>query len=508
MKKKTIILMIPLLIFTLVASGCERGSESLSDNSRPTLGSEEPTSTTTTSTTSTTITSTEGRTGQKELSFYATNDFHGSIVETNSEPGIFKLGSYLKSEFAAKRNKTVYVDAGDIWQGSADSNINRGKFLVEAMNVLKLDAQTIGNHEFDWYDTVIETNKELANYPFLGANIMVRETGELATNLVSYDETFKASTMVTRNDVNIGIIGTIGMLEGSILAGAIAPYTFKPVTTYIEREAENLRAQGADMIVLSTHDSLANSLGAYAPIIENKVVDIIFSGHHHVRDNQFINDVPIMQTEGNGKQVMEVHGYYDFNLKEFKVTSREFTEAADIKRDYTEDTELLNLFNEKYAEEIERVKGEVIGSLTNYINKSTLVKLANKVMYNFASITHNPDTIIAVHNYGGVRVDGIDAGEVTYGDIYKAFPFDNEIKIFEDVLGSTASSFIDSNVSYPIGKFDIQNDQEYTIVTIDYVSDKKNSNIRDYPHTVTGEYVRELIAEYFRTNGEIDPYTI
>jgi 2',3'-cyclic-nucleotide 2'-phosphodiesterase (5'-nucleotidase family) len=172
MKKKTIILMIPLLIFTLVASGCERGSESLSDNSRPTLGSEEPTSTTTTSTTSTTITSTEGRTGQKELSFYATNDFHGSIVETNSEPGIFKLGSYLKSEFAAKRNKTVYVDAGDIWQGSADSNINRGKFLVEAMNVLKLDAQTIGNHEFDWYDTVIETNKELANYPFLGANIM------------------------------------------------------------------------------------------------------------------------------------------------------------------------------------------------------------------------------------------------------------------------------------------------------------------------------------------------
>ena len=214
--------------------------------------------------------------------------------------------------------------------------------------------------------------------------------------------------------------------------------------------------------------------------------------------------LPIMQTR-NGKQVMEVHGYYDFNQK-FKVTSRSY-KAADIK-EITEDTELLNLFNEKYAEEIERVKGEVIGSLTNYINKSTLVKLANKVMYNFASITHNPDTIIAVHNYGGVRVNRIDAGEVTYGDIYKAFPFDNEIKIFEDVLGSTASSFIDSNVSYPIGKFDIQNDQEYTIVTIDYVSDKKNSNIRDYPHTVTGEYVRELIAEYFRTNGEIDPYTI
>ena len=244
--------MIPLLIFTLVVSGCERGSESLSDNSRPTLGSEEPTSTT--------ITSTEGRTGQKELSFYATNDFHGSIVETNSEPGIFKLGSYLKSEFAAKRNKTVYVDAGDIWQGSADSNINRGKFLVEAMNVLKLDAQTIGNHEFDWYDTVIETNKELANYPFLGANIMVRETGELATNLVSYDETFKASTMVTRNDVNWDC-GTIRILKAPFLE-CYCPYTFKPVTTYIEREA-NLRAQGADMIVLSTHDSLA-SLGVCA----------------------------------------------------------------------------------------------------------------------------------------------------------------------------------------------------------------------------------------------------
>ncbi len=499
MKEKRIFLITALLLFTLIASGCERGRES---------SASEETSTSLSSSEVTSATSTEGRSGQKQLSFYGINDFHGAIVESSSEPGIFKLGTYLKSEFAANENKTVFVNAGDFWQGSADSNINRGNFLTEAMNALKLDALTIGNHEFDWYDTAIEANKALAEYPFLGANIMIRESGELATNLVSYDDTFKASTMVTRNDVNIGIIGTIGMLEGSILAGAIAPYTFKPVTSYIEAEAANLRAKGADMIVLSTHDSLANSLGAYAPIIENKVVDVIFSGHHHLRDNQLINNVPIMQTEGNGKQIMEVHDYYDFNLKEFKVTSREFMEAADIKANYTEDQELLDLFNAKYAEEITRVKGEVIGTLTNYISKSTLVTLANKVMYEFASVTHDPTTIIAVHNYGGVRVDGIDAGEVTYGDIYKAFPFDNEIKIFEDIIGSTVSNFIGNNASYPISRYDIESDKEYTIVTIDYVSDGKYSNIRDLPHIVTGEYVRELIAEYFRTNGEVDPATI
>ena len=85
----------------------------------------------------------------------------------------------------------IKINVGDYWQGSADSNLNRGKFLTEVGNVLGFHAMTLGNHEFDWMDTHIKENKEFAKYPFLGANIINKTTKQLATNIVSYDDTFK-----------------------------------------------------------------------------------------------------------------------------------------------------------------------------------------------------------------------------------------------------------------------------------------------------------------------------
>lgn len=433
------------------------------------------------------------------LNFLAINDFHGAITENpdSGEPGIFKLASYIKSVDASNNGELIKINVGDYWQGSADSNLNRGKFLTEVGNVLGFDAMTIGNHEFDWMDTHIAENKELADYPFLGANILNKATRELATNLVSYDDTFKNSLIVKKNGVNVGIIGTIGSgLESSILAAAVAPYTFEPVDQYIRSEASNLRKLGADVIVLSTHDSLKSGAGEYSGVINDKVVDLIFSGHQHVTDNKVINGIPILQTNGNGKQVMEVGATFNFETKEFKVTDRYLTYAAKIMDDYLEDAEVRALFDNKYVPDMAEIINEEVGHLSDEMDEYSLAELAVDLLHEYGvkELGYNSATLVSVHNTGGVRAR-LSPGVITYGDVYKAFPFDNEVRIIENISGKNLNSFISYHVA---SSGYIDSSKTYNLITIDYLSTYEKAVTANMPQILTGQFVRELIADYFR----------
>lgn len=445
------------------------------------------------------------RTGTRKLNFYGINDFHGAIIESNSEPGIFKLGSYLKDKYTKNPEGSIFINAGDYWQGSSDSNLNRGAFLTEAMNILDVDSFTLGNHEFDWFDTTIEANKARADYPFLGANVISKETNTVASNLVHYDDTFKASVIVEKNDVKVGIVGTTGSnLESSILGTAIAPYSFNPVDTYIRSEVANLKALGADVIALSTHDSLYGSTGEYAGIINDRLVDVIFSAHQHAQHNEKINGIPVLQTNGYGKQVMEVDAMYDFDEKTFFVEAARLQTASVIKS-YPEDPELLELFNTGYADEINAIKNEVVGTLTSDFSKSGLVNLANQLMSEYVYATTNLTNVVAVHNLGGVRVDyGLPAGEVKYGDIYRAFPFDNEVMIIENISGSDLNRLISGDYYSLPDESTLLSTKMYTLVTIDFISFRDRAVTLSYEQTHTYQYVRELVAGFFRTEQFID----
>lgn len=433
------------------------------------------------------------------LEFYAFNDFHGAVTANSAEPGIFSFGSYLREKHTNNpNNNSVLLNVGDYWQGSADSNINRGAFLTEVGNLLEFDAMTLGNHEFDWYDTHIISNKALAEFPFLGANIRHANNDEVATNLVSYDDTFKGSVMVSRNGVNIGIVGTMGSkLETSILAPAVAPYYFADVDAVIRDEIANLEELGANMIVLATHDSLTDEyvLSEYQSIIDEGLVDIIFSAHYHRYNNSEINGIPIMETNGYGKGVMEVAGNYDFVTDTFTITKHEVSSTSTIQN-YPEDQEIKDLFTTTYEPEIEAVKNEVLTTLSSSMSYDDILNVAIQSMYDHG-VSLEYENVVAVHN-SSVGVNSFKAGVLTYGDVYRAFRYDNEVRIIPNVNAADAKYFIGNyNVSYP-NRSDITSDKMYTIVTIDYLSTAPGRGLSTRPQELTGLLVRDLVADYFR----------
>src|SRR5947207_644615 len=85
--------------------------------------------------------------GSVTISIVGTNDLHGALDRLPILAGYL---ANLRAVRAADGGAVVLVDAGDMFQGTLESNLNEGAAVIEAYNALHYDAVTLGNHEFDF----------------------------------------------------------------------------------------------------------------------------------------------------------------------------------------------------------------------------------------------------------------------------------------------------------------------------------------------------------------------
>ena len=106
-------------------------------------------------------------------------------------------------------------------------------------------AATVGNHDLDWGESYLEQNTQMAQFPFLAINIYDRDTNAR----VSY---CKASLMLDRGGVQVGIIGAIGDCYSSISADKVNDVYFKvgsELTTLVKNEVDRLDFDDRDPVV-------------------------------------------------------------------------------------------------------------------------------------------------------------------------------------------------------------------------------------------------------------------
>ena len=190
------------------------------------------------------------------IDFYVLNDLHGKFCDTDKQPGVDELGTYLKLMEDSDDN-VVLMSSGDMWQGTSESNLTHGNMMTEWLNELGTVSMTFGNHEFDWNNSYIYENAELANYSFLAINIYDTATNTRATFATP-------SVVVERGGAKIGIIGAIGDCYSSISQDRVVGMEFKvgsALTSLVKAESERLRALGCDMIIYSIHDGLDSGEG-------------------------------------------------------------------------------------------------------------------------------------------------------------------------------------------------------------------------------------------------------
>jgi 2',3'-cyclic-nucleotide 2'-phosphodiesterase (5'-nucleotidase family) len=476
--------------------------DGISLSSNPSISSSEPELSYVTSHDSIpSISSTELVGDQVTIDFYNLNDFHGAVEHNPSsgELGIALLGGYFEDRLAANP-QSVFISSGDMWQGSADSNITKGRLVVDAMNDIGFSGMAIGNHEFDWTDQAIIANVANMNFPLLGINVIDKRTNQRASFVEPY-------TMINRGGVNIGLIGTIGAnLESSILASAVANYSFIPYTNLVRDASQFLRAQGAKIVLLMNHDgSVEQGVLPY--------VDGVFNGHTHRIEKNMIQNTPVYQASAYGRAIAHMQFTYDavndtVTFNQFNSGVYTYSNLYDMGQFPTPSLSVEAIYQRYLDEEINVIKNEVLGTAIGTFTTTVLGRLAVEEMLNFARGI-DTQVVASFHNTGGVR-SSIAAGEVTYGQLYRAFPFDNEIVIVS-LTGAQLTWWLSQSglhIKTIPNLGTIQSTQIYKIVSINFLTEKHWESNFQYMHDIastnnTFEYIRELLKQRWQTQGTI-----
>ena len=82
------------------------------------------------------------------ISIVGTNDVHGELLANADRGGLVGVSGFvaaLRQKRAADAGAVLLIDAGDMWQGTLESNIGEGADVVEAYNIMGYTAAAIGN---------------------------------------------------------------------------------------------------------------------------------------------------------------------------------------------------------------------------------------------------------------------------------------------------------------------------------------------------------------------------
>lgn len=355
------------------------------------------------------------------------NDFHGALVENGKNPGLAKLATCLKAEVAKNPAGTILVSAGDMFQGSPESNLLYGKPVVEAMNELGFAVMTIGNHEFDWGVEILKDRIAQAQFPIVTANVLDKATGKVASFVKPY-------TVIEKNGLKMAVIGlTTPETLYKTSPKHIDSYLFADPAETVNKLIPELKQQGADIIVVLSHlgsnyDNITGQIsGEAADLAKNTSgIDAIVSAHTHLKVAGTVSQVPIVQAAYNGRAVGKIT--LSYSLPDKKIIAAD-ARVVDVPTAGVAEDEAVKAILDKVQAELAPVKNVVLGRAGNelYHDRATVSVLGQWVT---DIMRHSAQADVAFINGGGLR-SSIPAGMITMGNLYEVMPFDNTLVTVE-----------------------------------------------------------------------------
>lgn len=454
--------------------------------------------------------------------FYAINDLHGKLADGSNHPGVDELTTYLKN--AAKTDThAIFLSAGDMWQGSAESNTTKGQIITDWMNELDFTAMTLGNHEFDWGEAYIENNSKLAEFPLLAINVYDRDTNAR----VDY---CKASVVVEGSGLQIGIIGAIGDCYSSISADKTQDVYFKTgkdLTELVKTESTRLQAQGVDFIVYLLHDGYGSShsgavksvtgsqIGSYYDTaLSNGYVDLVFEGHSHQGYRlQDEHGVYHLQNRGDNKGgISHVEVAINSVTNDFSIHHAELVSTQ--RYENLRDDPIVEQLLSKYKDDLDHTN-RVLGYNSTRRDGNTLRQLCANLYYSAGLKKWGSRyDIVLGGGYFSVRSPGnLPVGNVTYGQLQTLFPFDNQLVLCSIAGRDLKSKFFEtSNSNYFICydaygesvRRNIDPDGKYYIVTDTYSAYYAPNKLTVVAEYDTDIFARDLLANYIENSGMSD----
>jgi 5'-nucleotidase len=427
-----------------------------------------------------------------EVQILAFNDFHGNLqtpppVEVTEADGtkhklvtggVAHLAAALQGLRVGHAN-TVTVSAGDTIGASPLISANYlDEPTIDAMNLLGLELNSVGNHEFDRGADELKRMQAggCAKYtrrvpcavePFDGARFRY-----LAANVVQADGStiFPPYAIKQIGPITIGFIGmTLKGTRNLVTPSGVKGLTFKDEAETANALVPQLKAQGADAIVLLIHQggktpkfTTGNTCdGLYGEILPilgklDPAITTVVSGHTHwayvCRGTPQVGAGRLLTSAGK-------YGYFvtDLRLEFDPATHRLLGQDAHNNvvgnGERGEDAAEKALVS-RYATAVAPIANRIIGRLTvpapNSVDDSES-PAADLIADSMLAATRSPEmggAQLALVNATGVRVS-LPAGDIKYADAFQMMPFGNNLVVMT-LTGAQLKQAIEQQYAQPI----------------------------------------------------------
>jgi 5'-nucleotidase len=412
------------------------------------------------------------------LSIVGTNDLHGRVERTAVLSGHVEN---LRAALKRRGGGVVLVDAGDMFQGTLESNLEEGHAVVEAYNLMGYTAVTIGNHEFDFGPVgpaatakdasddprgALKARAAQARFPFLAANIL-----DDATRAPVDWPNVRPTALVRVAGVHVGLIGlsTIDTPATTIASNFRGLHMMALADAVVARAAE-LRTAGAQVIVVVAHAGGRCHLGAgdahrhdphdaaacepdhevmrLARALPTGAVHAIVAGHTHATMAHVVNGIPIVESWANGRGFGRID--LDVDRRTGAVTLLKLHAPQRLCGGVDDhDVPLARCAPAPYEGRAVRADARILRAIAPALQKAralrdeplgVVVESEVRLGYDdeaalgnlFADLmrTARPDADVTLMNGGGVRAN-LAPGPLTYGDVFLMMPFDNRFATLE-----------------------------------------------------------------------------
>ncbi len=411
------------------------------------------------------------------LTILHSNDLHAHLVPDNQDRGGFaRLATAVKRE-KANCSACIYLNAGDLVQGTPVSTIFYGVPVYEIGNLLGVDVATLGNHEFDYgWRRTLEFQR-IAKYPMLSANV-VDSAGKSITGL--------PYVIKTLGGIRVGIIGVIleNLVGSMVTAPQVGEYKVIPVVETVRKYAAELRDR-TDIIVVLGH--IRDREEVEAILRDVPEVAVVVAGHNHRSYPNMMNvggRVAVL-IDAYGTELGRLDLQVDRATKKAasaewkKITiDKSFAPAPDVEQ-------LVSAWEAKVTKVVDTPIGE---SRKRYTSRAELRPLLEKAM------AEETGADFAWINLGNIR-DELPEGKLLARHIWNILPFDNYL-----VIGKFKGSQLPKAIT---DRYPVEPDREYTVTTTDFTMsnqaspDQLSSKGLVFPNT--GPLERDAVINWIKT---------
>lgn len=405
----------------------------------------------------------------------AFNDFHGNLEPPAGSSGRIKMpdatdvdaggAMFFAAHIAALRDtnpNTVVVSAGDLIGASPlVSALFHDEPTIEAMNMIGLDINAVGNHEFDKGTAELLRMQHGGCSPVDGCKDGTPFTGAsfqfLAANVVVDEATkrtlFPRYAVREFEGVKIAFIGMT--LEGTpaiVTPAGVAGLKFMDEVDTVNAIVPELQAQGIEAIVVVLHEGgyptghFNECPGISGPIVDiatklSPAVDVIVSGHTHQAYNCVIEGKTVTSAASFGRLITDID--LEISKRTGDVTAKTANNIV-VTRAFPEPDleELVAHYRDLSAPLANMQVGAITEDLTQAVPPmgSGLFTMGAVIADAQLAATRGANVggaQIAFMNPGGVRAGLTYAaspgeptdGVVTYGELFAVQPFGNSLVV-------------------------------------------------------------------------------